>query len=211
MNGGQEVRALLCVFTRVPRLGRVKRRLAREVGDDAALSAHCRLVEDTLQRLGRVPGIVGELWIDAAPDARCSDWAQRFALPLRQQSGRSLGRRMQRALTDGLRRAPRVLLVGTDCPPIDAAYLQQAIAALDAAPVVLGPAVDGGYGLVGVRDRVPALFDGIDWGTARVLEQTLRAAARQGVAVTLLDEIWDVDDAAGWARCQAGWESRARD
>lgn len=192
--------AILCVFARVPRLGAVKRRLARTLGDAQALDAHCRLVVDTLGRLSRVPGFVTELWIDGEPDARCRAWSSRFGLPLRRQQGADLGERMSHALTDALGRAPRALLVGTDCPPIDAAYVSGALAALDDHAVVLGPAVDGGYGLVGLREPVPALFAGIAWGTPSVLRQTLAVATGQGITVCLHEEIWDVDDAADWAR-----------
>lgn len=199
---------ILCVFARVPRLGAVKRRLARDLGDALALEAHRVLVADTLGRLSRMPGLATELWIDGPPDADCRKWSRDFGVPLRQQQGADLGQRMAHALTDGLQRASRALLVGTDCPPIDAAYVRGALRALDDHPVVLGPAADGGYGLIGVRERVPALFDRIGWGGPDVLRQTLAAAAARGIAVALCEEIWDVDDAADWARYLASVTAR---
>jgi uncharacterized protein len=190
------------VFARAPRLGQVKRRLARTLGQRAALDAHCHLVEDTLARLAQGSEWRCELWIDAPPDAVSSTWASRFGVSLRRQQGADLGARMGHALTSALDRSNRAVVVGSDCPPIDGCYVESAVAALHHHDVVLGPASDGGYGLIGWSRPVPALLAGIDWGTGRVLAQTLAAAAAAGVAVALLPEIWDVDTAADWARYQ---------
>ncbi|MFU8815752.1 MAG: TIGR04282 family arsenosugar biosynthesis glycosyltransferase [Pseudomonadales bacterium] len=190
----------LCIFARVPRRGRVKTRLAAKLGEDAALAAHVALVEDTLQRLGRISEAQSELWLDDEPDATCRRWAERFELPIRRQAHGDLGARMHGALLTSLAVAPSAMVVGTDCPLIDGAYVAAAVAALSAAEVVLGPAADGGYGLVAARRPVPQLFSGIPWGSAVVLEATLAAAQRAGIEVALLPEIWDVDTPADWQR-----------
>jgi uncharacterized protein len=192
--------AVLCIFARVPIRGRVKTRLAASLGADAAFAAHVALVEDTLERLGSVAGVVTELWLDDAPDAVCRSWASRFGLEIRRQQGADLGERMHGALLDGVAAAGRALVVGTDCPLIDAGYVAAAVAALEGADVVLGPAEDGGYGLVGLRCPAPELFRDMPWGSSTVLRATLQAAAAAGLSVKQLPEIWDVDTADAWQR-----------
>jgi uncharacterized protein len=192
----------LCIFARVPRLGLVKTRLAAELGAAAALAAHVDLVEDTLRRLGAMPGVVTELWLDGAADPMCRRWAGDYGLALRLQTNGDLGVRMHEALCASTAAGRPALVVGTDCPDIDRRYIGAAITALAGAEVVLGPAADGGYGLVGVRRPAPELFRDIPWGTADVLPSTLRAARSAGLAVSLLPEIWDVDTAQDWRRYQ---------
>ena len=83
---------------------------------------------------------------------------------------------------------------------MSAAYVAQAEAALDTADVVVGPAEDGGYALIGLKRAEPALFRDIDWGTDKVLEQTLRAASQAQRNVAMLDTLWGVDRPEDWQR-----------
>jgi uncharacterized protein len=125
----------------------------------------------------------------------------------------SLGDRMSgvmRTLFD--RGARAVVLVGSDLPDLDARIVEDAFAILAREPstLVLGPAADGGYYLIG-STRVPDVFSGIEWGSARVCAQTQASAERAGVAVTLLEVIADVDTVADLrrvraARTRAWWE-----
>jgi hypothetical protein len=191
---------IVCIFGRAPVLGRVKSRLAAEIGDQAALEAHRELAEATLARLAAIEGVVTELWLDDVDDPAGRAWAQRWHLPLRQQQGDDLGERMHRALLCCLASGAPGIVVGTDCPAIDAAYVGRAVAALQNHDAVVGPAADGGYGLVGIRRAVPEMFQGITWGSSSVLSATLDAAASVGVSVARLPEIEDVDTAADWRR-----------
>ena len=129
------------------------------------------------------------------------DWAAQCGWPLRLQQGDDLGERMAQALADALAGgAERAILIGTDCPLMSASYVAQAEAALASADVVLGPAEDGGYVLIGCSRAAPEIFRGIEWGTNRVLEQTLKSAAQAHLRVTLLDTLWDVDRPEDWRR-----------
>ena len=101
------------------------------------------------------------------------------------------------ALADG---ANQAIIIGTDCPLMSPAYIAQAESALETADVVLGPAEDGGYVLIGCKRAEPALFRDIDWGTDQVLEQTLRAASQAQRSVAVLDTLWDVDRPEDWQR-----------
>ncbi|MEZ5558416.1 MAG: TIGR04282 family arsenosugar biosynthesis glycosyltransferase [Pseudomonadales bacterium] len=197
-------RARLAIFARAPVPGQVKQRLAATMGDQAALSAHVALVEDTLQRLHEVPGATTELWLTGAEVARVSDWCRRWRLPLRRQRGSDLGARMSTAIAAALAGGEPGLVVGCDCPPVTADYVARAIRSLLETDVVLGPALDGGYALVGLARDEPDIFQSIAWGTSKVLEQTLTRADAAGLSVTLLEPVWDVDTEADWRRFQAG-------
>jgi len=194
----------LCIFTRVPVLGRVKSRLAAELGESAALRAHETLVEDTLRRLAAVPGVHSELWVDDLPNARVADWCREWRLALRHQQGGDLGARMHGALAECLASDAWGIVVGTDCPPLDVAYVRRALQALALHDVVFGPAEDGGFGLVGLSKPAPGLFDGVAWGGSEALGGTLANALRLRLRVCLLPAIWDVDEVDDWRR----WEQQ---
>ena len=111
------------------------------------------------------------------------------------QEGADLGERMLHALADALESFDRALLVGRDCPGIDHSYLAQALDALDQAPLVLGPAADGGYVLVGARGECPPreMFSDIDWGSSRVYAQTLERLRQSGCTWRELPMKADID------------------
>ena len=100
---------------------------------------------------------------------------------------------MARAISSGLQECQVVILVGSDCPAMDTAYLQRARAALDEAPVVLGPAMDGGYVLIGSRVDRPELFQAIPWGTGEVLELTRQRLRAAGMSWQELEPLADID------------------
>jgi rSAM/selenodomain-associated transferase 1 len=195
--------ARLCVFARAPVLGRVKSRLGAAIGDQAALDVYLRLAEDTLSRLAEVPGVRTELWLDGPADSVVRQWCRRWRLPLRKQRGEELGQRMYQAMMDSLEAELRGLVVGTDCPPVDAAYVVRAVEALRHHDLVLGPAEDGGFGLIGLARPAPGLFAGVRWGGAAVLHDTLVNAIASGLRVCLLPQIWDVDTVDDWRRWTA--------
>jgi rSAM/selenodomain-associated transferase 1 len=194
----------LALFAREPVLGSVKSRLAASIGDTAALQAHRTLVEDALARLADGVGWHLELWVAGDPEhPDVVRWCSRYRVHARAQVGDNLGDRMRLTLTDMLHRGSKAVLMGCDCPTIDAGYVAAAFAALDRSDLVLGPAADGGYGLIGVRREVPDVFSNVRWGRADVLAATLARAAALDVETTLLEEVWDVDDLTGWKRYQA--------
>jgi len=101
---------------------------------------------------------------------------------------------MSWAVQLALKKSKSVLVLGTDCPVMDSRYLLDAIEKLDAGiPVVLGPAEDGGYLLLGLNRNLPELFVGIDWGTSKVLNQTRKCLYGLGVEFAELDTLWDLD------------------
>ena len=217
--------ARLCIFARAPQPGRVKTRLAESLGTATALSAYETLVTNTLAQVCGDERFETEFWIagnsadtssyvasdmqiDAAIDQTARDvistWVMQFDLTVRLQTGADLGLRMATALRECLADGRDGIVIGTDCPEIDAAYVAQGFAALHHSDLVLGPAEDGGYGLVGIGCRsvasLDAVFEDISWGTDEVLAQTLDRAEQCGLSVCQLATIWDVDSAADWTR-----------
>lgn len=192
----------LAVFCRAPVIGQCKTRLIDLLGEAGACQAHIDLAEATLTRTVDVRA-TRTLWTTAHHPLTTA-WAGQFNCALALQQGADLGVRMSDALATSLAQgAERACLIGVDCPPIDTDYVHKAFAALAGADVVIGPAEDGGYGLIGLRRPQPALFQGIAWGTQSVLTQTLARAAQLKLQVAQLPAIWDVDDATDWQRYQA--------
>ena len=181
------------VFARAPRLGAVKRRLTREIGDRAALRFHTATLTGLLRALAADQRFRTVLAI--TPDHA------RFRLPIRvprlAQGGGDLGVRMHRAF----RRFPhgRVAIIGCDIPdagPLDALT---AFRSLGSAQAAFGPAADGGYWLVAMSPRRPARpFARVRWSTEYALADTLTNFA--GVRIALLRTLHDVDTAADWRR-----------
>ena len=199
-------------FARAPVAGQVKSRLQPALSPEEACELHQELVlwaSTTLlaSKLGTV-----ELWVAGGQDFpvfhRCLSLG---VTALRAQQGGDLGARMQHAITCGLEQHERVLLVGSDCPGITVAYLQAACEQLVVADLVLGPALDGGYVLIGARRRVDAVFVDIAWGTDTVLQDSLHKAAAAGYRTALLPALRDIDrpeDLPVWHQLQA--EARLR-
>jgi rSAM/selenodomain-associated transferase 1 len=192
------VRHHLVIFARAPRLGTVKRRLARDLGALAAWRFHRATTGALLRRLGRDPRWT--TWLAVTPDRWARARRGLWPAPARRLApGRGdLGARMGRALA----RLPPgpVVIVGSDVPGITAAAIARAFRRLGDHDWVLGPAADGGYWLIGTRRR-PVLrppFQGVRWSSRHARADTLANLA--GRSVALLEELEDVDTAADLAR-----------
>ena len=195
---------LIQIFCKAPVLGKVKTRLIQKLGRRGALDLYLQMFERLIAELS-ASGFNTELWISPDKDHA---FFEPYAFARFQQAGPDLGGRMSTALRDGLTRHDSVILVGTDLPLIDRSYIEQAVGALQTHDVVLGPAEDGGYGLVGVKAETPDMFSDIDWGTERVLSQTCARLNRDGLDFGLLPLIWDVDRPDDLPRYQAWLEGR---
>jgi rSAM/selenodomain-associated transferase 1 len=193
----------LILFARVPRLGAVKSRLARDIGAVAAWRFAERTTRAMAGRLGRDPR--WRTWLCLTPDAAAADpgLARRWRLPagvaVIAQGRGDLGVRMARALA-AVPPGPR-LLIGSDIPGVDRADIADAFARLGDADLVFGPAEDGGFWLVGARDAgaVRGLFDGVRWSTRHALADT-RANVPPRRSVALAARKRDVDDGAAYVR-----------
>ena len=196
----------LIVMARWPAPGRCKRRLAQELGAARAAQIQARLTVHTLAaardaRQGH--GLELVLAVEGLGGLAASRWGQALGADRTVLQGRgALGLRMQRQFQRAAREgASKVVLIGSDLPELEASDLSAAFTSLGHCQGVLGPALDGGYWLIGLRRPEPELLAGIAWGGAQVLEQTLAAMARRGLEPELLTRRGDLD----WARDLLPW------
>ncbi len=183
--------ARLLVFAREPVPGRVKTRLIPALGAAGAAELYRRLLAHSLVTAGALQAVRVQLWCDNGGEG-CRALAQHFGATLFQQRGRDLGERMHRALSTPPPGAPSVL-IGSDCPGYTPAYLRSAFAALRELDAVLGPALDGGYVLIGVRRSHVRLFEDIEWGGSAVLQTTRERLRELGWRWLELPALGDVD------------------
>ena len=191
-------RPVVILFARAPRLGAVKRRLAKGIGDRAALRFYQRTLAATARPIAR-----DRRWrtvLATTPRGARTDWA-RFVprgTALMDQPRGDLGARMEGCM----RRHTRAVLVGSDIPDLRPADIADAIRALGRADAVFGPATDGGYWLVGLGPRRPARpFARVRWSGEHALADTM--ANFRGWRVALLRRLQDVDTAEDLARSKA--------
>ncbi len=195
--------AVLGLFARRPDPGLVKTRLAATLGSEAAAGAYEAMLLDIAEAWGseRVldPGgrrVLIYTPADAGPwfDSRVAEsWS------LQPQVEGDLGARMrgffEGEFADG---ASRVVLIGSDSPTLDPTFVVSAFLLLLQKDVVLGPATDGGYYLIGLKPPVPPIFEGIDWSSSRVLGQTVARLEASGHTVGMLPPWYDVDTPDDW-------------
>ena len=179
----------LILFGKLPQPGKVKTRLAVDTGDEHAAQIYRRLLFTALDLLTEDTHR-GILYLDADPELDFPGEFSRF--PTRLQSGDSLGSKMEAAFANHLGNQERVVLVGSDCPELTLPIVQLAFDCLDNADLVLGPATDGGYYLIGMKQLLP-VFTGIPWSSDMVLRESLRLAIHAGYRVFLLPELRDLD------------------
>lgn len=187
----------LAILAKAPVPGWAKTRLIPRLGAEGAAELHRRLVWHTLETAvsATSPAAI-TLWT-AHPSRHGSEehtffieCAEHFGIRLRAQPVGDLGIRMHAALA--AMPGPG-LVIGCDCPMLDAALLQRCQAALVSVDCVLLPAEDGGYALVGSRRTEQRLFADIDWSTERVMAQTLSRIEALGWTCTCPARVWDVD------------------
>ncbi len=189
----------VAVMVKAPIPGLAKTRLIPSIGAHAAAVLQERLTERTVAT-ARAANI-GPVTLWCAPDPSHPSFRELALLQkiaLKRQPEGDLGARMLGAMAAG---TGPVLMIGTDCPAFTPEHLRAAANALrDGADVVLIPAEDGGYVLIGARQPWPELFVAINWGTSSVLDETRARVAALGLASIELDALWDIDTEADLAR-----------
>jgi uncharacterized protein len=186
----------LIVFTRYPIPGKTKTRLIPALGEAGAANLHRQMTEHTLAQVRqlRADGVAIEIhYAGIQSDRELADWLG-ADLVYRGQGDGDLGDRMARSMKTAVEAGyDRVIIIGTDCPGLTTDILQLAFEQLHDRDLVLGPAIDGGYYLIGLRRFMPELFVGISWGTSMVRQQTIEIAIELGLSMGDLPLLADID------------------
>ncbi len=200
----------LVVFARLPEPGRTKTRLIPAIGADSAMLVYRYLVARTFAQAQQWIGNSNCLATIHFTGGEILDVQAEFGhgFAYCEQMGPSLGERLKTATKSAFDAgAKKVVVIGTDCPSLTANDLKAAFKALDNHSVVLGPAVDGGYYLIGLNGEQPVLFNGVDWSTSLVFEQTFQKAQALNLSVHLLRKLADVDHPEDLLPSRQGTES----
>ena len=204
--------ARIAVFARAPRLGAVKTRLEPALGATGCLQLYQALLVKTVSTVQQAGLAPMQLWVTDTVDHEAFSALNGEHILL--QQGKDLGARMLHTAQSVLseRGVGRVIIIGTDCPGMDQAYLQSALTALqgqfdNAAQVVIGPAEDGGYVLLGMTRPVPEILLDMEWGNEQVLSRTRSRLCEHEIPYRLLESRWDVDVAEDLERLQSAYPS----
>ncbi|MEM7726660.1 MAG: TIGR04282 family arsenosugar biosynthesis glycosyltransferase [Cyanobacteria bacterium P01_A01_bin.45] len=204
----------LIIFSRYPESGKTKTRMIPALGADGAANLQRQMTEftvATVKKLQQELDISVEVRFSGGNSQIMANWLGKGLIYQSQGEG-DLGKKMARASLSTLQGgAKKSIIIGTDCPDISIEILTRAFDYLDQYNCVIGPAVDGGYYLIGISDEIseliPELFMGIDWGTSQVRQQTLDIARNLDLSVASLPLLNDVDrpeDLSIWQKYQVG-------
>ena len=185
----------LLIFAKAPIPGQVKTRLQNQLGPLGCANLHEQLTLTTLEMAcgSRIAPV--ELW--CTPEMAHPFFQHclaTFPITLKTQQGENLGSRLHNALIQTAEDCESTVIIGTDCPEMDSTYIESAFHPLESGhELVLGPAQDGGYVLIGTKQAESALFTDIDWGTDQVLAQTRAAVQRVKWSWAELPTLRDID------------------
>lgn len=182
----------LIVLAKNPVLGKVKTRLAATIGKEKAIKIYQELLRYTCDICSKVNGEKTVFYSDFIP--KKDIWtAACFNQSL--QKGTNLGERMQKAFATIFEKGTnKVVIIGTDCMEINTEIINEAFEKLTHHDIVLGPALDGGYYLLGMNKRHDTLFENINWSTETVLKETVSAIENQDLSFTFLPVLNDIDE-----------------
>lgn len=184
----------ILLFAKAPEPGQVKTRLLPALGEQQAAELYAELLSGVIDRMGCD---IAPLQLWCTPTAQhpfFQQIAEKRWVSLYRQQGGDLGQRMEHAARQVLTEATSVLLIGGDCPVLDGRYLRRALEWLDGGgDAVLGPAEDGGYVLLGLRQVTSDLFENIPWGTGSVCDITRQRLDALKWQWHELEPLWDVD------------------
>lgn len=196
----------IVIFTKAPQPGVAKTRLIPALGADGAAALAQHMLQHSLQQA--LAAQTGAVELCVTPPQNDALWQSVIlpdALVCTDQGEGDLGERMARAASRVLAQGEPVLLIGTDCPALDAPRLQQAAQALQDVDAVLVPATDGGYVLLGLKRFDASVFEHMPWSSSHVASITLQRLQQLGWSVQCFDALHDIDEAADLPWLPAGW------
>ena len=195
----------LIVFLKYPEPGKVKTRLAKDIGNEKACVIYKQLAEDVMKNVFAKNPAAYDIHIFFTPANKENEiiaWLnpilathQETNIHCSPQKGDSLGKRMSNAFKQTLERVDckRCIIIGTDCPEIDATLIEDTFEVLQKKDIVIGPCKDGGYYLLCLSKYVSDLFEDITWSTKRVFEQTMKKVQNNNLSYGILKTLADID------------------
>ncbi len=185
------MKEVVMVFLKNPEYGKVKTRLARDIGEEEALSVYNNLARYTLDIVKKVNARI-QLWFSSYLPGHAEGLLGSFEQHL--QKGEDLGERLSNAFGAAFEEgAEKVLVIGSDCPELRHTHLEEALELLNEKELVIGPSEDGGYYLLGLNACRPGLFEGIAWSSSSVFTDTINKAMEMGLRVHVLEILNDID------------------
>jgi len=185
------------LMAKYPELGKVKTRLAAQIGDPGALRVYTQLLQLIVEKIRRFDSERFQTTIFVAQSKMVEKFRSQYpgAHQYEKQISGDLGERMQSALRRLIARKgiKRAVLIGADIPDLSVELIEKGAEALKRCDVVFGPTHDGGYYLIGMNRLIPELFKGIDWGTKTVLAESRRCVKQLGLKDRLLEKLSDLD------------------
>lgn len=189
----------IIIFLKYPEAGKVKTRIGVELGNDFTVMLYRKFVSDILTKLSSLETDILVYFTPAEKRKEIIDWLG-YSLQFFPQSGKNLGERMNNAFREQFNSGYRsLILIGSDIPHIPSINLIKALDSLGSYPPVIGPASDGGYYIIGFHygNFLPSVFEGINWSTESVFNETLKTFEKYGIkpyVLPLLSDIDTVDD-----------------
>jgi uncharacterized protein len=182
----------LLIFAKNLIHGEVKTRLASTVGHDKAMTVYEQLIAHTIETTKHLPV---DKTVFYSKRIELEDAWDNKIYEKNIQTGNDLGDKMKNAFATVFgNRNKKLVIIGTDCPDLNASVIMNAYVYLEDHDIVIGPASDGGYYLLGMKKLHPRLFEKIDWSTGKVLAQTLQICESSNLSTFLLPELSDIDD-----------------
>jgi len=192
-----EFERAIILFVRKPQLSRVKTRLAADVGDVRALEIYNLLLSHTHQVVSKVDA---QVYVFYAEEIETDDlWSDIAYRKVTQVNG-DLGAKMKVAFSTVLQSCKNVLIIGSDCAQLRPKHLEEAWSKLETEDLVIGPSMDGGYYLLGIKAAYNEMFDDIPWSTEAVAKLTKERAQKLGLSMVELDTLSDIDYREDWEK-----------
>jgi rSAM/selenodomain-associated transferase 1 len=180
----------LIVFIKNPVIGTVKTRLAKSIGDESALQVYRDLMEKSRKETQEVSA---DRFLFYSKEIKADNWSTEHFYKQLQAEG-DLGFKMKSAFAEVIKKNSKTIIIGSDCYDLTSTIIETAFKELDSNDLVIGPANDGGYYLLGINKFMPELFEEIEWSTEVVLQQTLEKAKQLELKVKCLQELIDIDN-----------------
>lgn len=192
------VEAVLLVFAKAPVAGQVKTRLIPGVGRQRAVELYKEFLTITLETAEQASFAEIQLWVSGDINHKYIEYLKnKYSVTLCQQEGNGLGERMSNAFASALAIYSNAVLIGSDCPSLLSVDLKTAVDFLEnGKDIVLGPAEDGGYYLIGLKKNKPELFSDINWGKETVFSETCMLIEKMNLNAGVLAKRADIDRAS---------------